>query len=414
VQAWRDQSSLWESARQGFDAVLSAGYYLDHKQPAGFHYHVDPAVIPGAITVEIDSTDWRGWDCILTRSDMQIDGAIYLFGEGEALRGVTRFMEGSAGFTDAVLEGDHLTFSIESNFGTVKFDTRLAGDSISGTAKLSFLTLQLTGVRSGGADMPGGASLPEFTRIDPLTSEQEARLLGGEACMWSEMVDEITLESRVWPRAAAIAEKLWAPRSLTDDTGDMYRRMMVLDDRLERRGLRQRSYREALLSGMVGERYLGPLRTLVSLLEEDKFFNRMALYHPMLYTTTPLNRVVDAAPPESFVAYRFGQDVDRWLASRDAETKTRLVKTLESWASNHEQLAPAFSLSERLKEVEPHSVYLSKLAVLALEALSGRAPGVGQDSTERALFAAAAEAYGGTILPVVGPLQQLVTQAARQ
>ncbi|MDF1576223.1 MAG: hypothetical protein P1P86_13625 [Bacteroidales bacterium] len=45
VQSWRDQNSLWESARLGNKAVLSAGYYLDHKQNASFHYQVDPAVI---------------------------------------------------------------------------------------------------------------------------------------------------------------------------------------------------------------------------------------------------------------------------------------------------------------------------------------------------------------------------------
>jgi hexosaminidase len=411
VQTWRNHSSLWESARDGYRAVLSAGYYLDHKQPAGYHYRVDPAVIPGAVTIEIDSTDWKGWNCILTLSDMDIDGAIYLFGEGESLRGVTQFMEGSAGFTDAMLDGNRLTFSMESNFGTVKFDVRIVGDSLTGTARLSFLTLQLRGARSGGSDMEEGEPLPEFTRIDPLTDEQATRLLGGEACMWTEMVDASTLESRVWPRAAAIAEKLWSPLALTDDTGDMYRRLMVLDDRLEALGVRHRSYREALLGGMAGEEYLHPLQTLVRLLEEDKFFNRMALYEPELYTTTPLDRVVDAAPPESYVAYRFAQDVDSWIASRDDALRRQLERTLEAWAANHEQLAPAFALSVRLKEVEPHSAHLAELAHLALEALAGDVARLQSDSTMQALFAKAESAYGGTILSVVGPIRNLVTQA---
>jgi hexosaminidase len=411
VQTWRNHSSLWESARSGYGAVLSAGYYLDYKQPAGYHYGVDPAVIPGAVTIEIDSTDWKGWHCILTLSDMEIDGAIYLFGEGGNLRGVTQFMEGSAGFTDAVLDGDRLTFSTESNFGTVKFDARISGDSITGTARLSFFTLQLRGARSGGSDMEAGQPLPEFTRIDPLTEEQAKRLLGGEACMWTEMVDARTLESRVWPRAAAVAEKLWSPRTLTDDTGDMYRRLLVLDDRLEGLGLRHRSYRDSLLRDMASAEYLDALRTLVDLLEEDKFFNRMVLYEPELYTTTPLNRVVDAAPPESYVAYRFAQDVDSWIASRDGALRERLELVLGVWAANHEQLAPAFAQSARLQEVEPHSVHLSQLASLALEALAGRTAWLPPDSTLRALFADADSAYGGTILPVAAPIRNLVTQA---
>ncbi len=292
------------------------------KQPASYHYNVDPTVIAGAVTIELDSTNWKGWDCTMNVSDMIIDGSLFLFGEGAGLRGIMEFMGGSAGFTDVVVDGDHVLFAIESNFGQVKYDLKISGDSIAGSAKLAFITIQLNGKRSGGTDMEGGEPLPEFTRIDPLTPEQEANILGGEACMWSEMVDSVTLESRVWPRAAAVAEKLWSPKVLTGDSQDMYRRIMVMDDLLESLGVRHRDYREGMLAEMVGETvgemsgkmsvdpYLPPLRLLVELLQEDKFFNRMTIYDPELYTTTPLNRIVDAALPESYVAYRFSQDVD--------------------------------------------------------------------------------------------------------
>ncbi|MCB0656711.1 MAG: family 20 glycosylhydrolase, partial [Saprospiraceae bacterium] len=56
IQPWRDQRALWSAARQGYDGVLSAGYYLDYKQPAGKHYQVDPEVIPGAVNIDIDTS----------------------------------------------------------------------------------------------------------------------------------------------------------------------------------------------------------------------------------------------------------------------------------------------------------------------------------------------------------------------
>jgi hexosaminidase len=57
VQSWRGQGSLWQSAREGFSGILSAGYYLDLMYPASYHYSVDPMKAPPPAPGEKNSAD---------------------------------------------------------------------------------------------------------------------------------------------------------------------------------------------------------------------------------------------------------------------------------------------------------------------------------------------------------------------
>jgi hexosaminidase len=49
-----------------------------------------------------------------------------------------------------------------------------------------------------------------------LSEAEEALVLGGSGCMWSENIDEGNLHPFVWPRAAAVAERLWSSKNVTD------------------------------------------------------------------------------------------------------------------------------------------------------------------------------------------------------
>src|ERR1700693_5043498 len=94
-----------------------------------------------------------------------------------------------------------------------------------------------------------------------LSPEEKRRILGGEACMWTEWVTPENIDNRVWPRTAAIAERLWSPEGV-QDIGSMYARLSDASWRLEWLGLTHRSGEIQMLHRMAGTDNISALRIL--------------------------------------------------------------------------------------------------------------------------------------------------------
>ncbi|XP_073974431.1 beta-hexosaminidase 2 isoform X2 [Rhodnius prolixus] len=63
---------------------------------------------------------------------------------------------------------------------------------------------------------------------------EDPKALGGEVLLWGELVDMDNVETKLWPRAAAIAERLWTSPQLTSNQVES--RLWETRQRLRRRG----------------------------------------------------------------------------------------------------------------------------------------------------------------------------------
>ena len=233
--------------------------------------------------------------------------------------------------------------------------------------------------------------------------------------MWAEYVSPETVDSRIWPRTAAIAERLWSPGTVRD-VADMYRRLDHISLQLEELGLQHERNRPMMLRRLCQCRDVAALETLLGAIEPVKVYNRGRLRKHTQFS--PLTRMVDVAWADTGPAREFGWAVERLIESdfMDEDDLGTVQSALVSWRDNHVALEETLRTSPALADIEPMSIALAEVSTIGLEALDLAAAGTAakRDWLDLRLdgLRLARESHGQTELMIIDPVVDLVCAVA--
>ncbi len=254
--------------------------------------------------------------------------------------------------------------------------------------------------------------------VDPLpadttlTADEQKRVLGGEATMWSEWVSPETIDSRIWPRTAAIAERLWSPREVRE-TDDMYRRLEMVAVRLEELGLTHRKNQGMLFRRLVDSGDFSALRTLISLVEPVKLYRRYQLRPQTMLS--PLTGLIDAAQADASGARDFRRRVETVIRTKSGPRS--LTSIFDAWISAGESLKVETAKNPALFEAAPLAADLVELGMLGKEIVriheSGTAPSADWTDAKLKRLAEIAKPRAAVEFQVVEAMKALIAELGK-
>lgn len=203
-----------------------------------------------------------------------------------------------------------------------------------------------------------------------LTNEQKKFILGGEATMWAELVDSNNIDTRIWPRTAAIAEVLWSGRK-TFGQDSLYNNEMMF--------MRFNNFANNSLISTGVKILENKLNMFMNLKFKDDSFKIFALpefceplkyYYRHKYTkysqSTPLNRVVDIATPDAPASVYMNNLIGKKLRGENLE----IPKNDEAFLTLDEKTLLNYQNDPSAKELIPLFKNLNKSMKITEDLLS--------------------------------------------
>jgi hexosaminidase len=202
----------------------------------------------------------------------------------------------------------------------------------------------------------------EHYLVDPmpkgfdLTNEEKSRILGGEATMWGELVTPLTIDSRIWPRTAAIAERFWSPESIRD-LNSMYERLEVVSHQLEELGITHIRNRDVILRNISKNQDIKALINLTRVYEPLKIYTRNA-GGTEYKSFSPFTLFADACTADATDGRSFNELTDSFLKTTDPVAKKELLGYFKKWSKLGNQFN-SLHQNPLLKSIRPLAANLA-------------------------------------------------------
>ncbi|WP_159737685.1 beta-N-acetylhexosaminidase [Vibrio atypicus] len=357
IQSWRGHDSIGRAAKEGYQGVLSTGYYLDQPQPTSYHYRNDP--MPKGITVDdtlhsgekFETYDWvkprnkggprKGNITIIEAKDGSFRAFTDYNGKSREEVHILEYVPGVKfrGHFDNFMS--YTEFNYEFAGGKLKEGSYQIIGNVRWPATGELVASSAT--KGSVIPAPNGGYPAE------LKGKEKDLILGGEITIWGENLDSMTIEQRLWPRSYAIAERLWSSQELTDERS-MYQRMSVMDTWSEiSLGLRHHADATMRLKRLANGADVTPLQTLAKYIEPAQYYAR----HWEKWISTPnkgdlynqyerLNRFADALPVESLAVYEMNDLVEAF-ANGDKAALDKLTMHYQVVMLAAQQAKPIFA-----------------------------------------------------------------------
>jgi hexosaminidase len=193
-----------------------------------------------------------------------------------------------------------------------------------------------------------------------LSTDEKARILGGEATMWSELASPMTLDSRIWPRTAAIAERLWSNENITD-LGSLRKRMKTVSFRLEELGITHIRNKALLLRNISNNQKTDALEDFSNICEPLKIYSRnVGGTEYQMYS--PLTLFADACTPDASNALDFDAAVNQYLKNKSLENQVLVTDFLKKWIGLNANLKDLSNNAPLVQPLLPLSKSLADLS----------------------------------------------------